>query len=314
MDRIIPARRACGRFAPSPSGPLHFGSLIAALGSFLEARRQGGEWLVRIEDVDLPRTQPGAADAILRALEQRGLYWDGPVFYQSQRTVCYQAALEQLQRAGRAYPCSCTRRELAGNPHSRDGAPVYPGHCRTAPRQPNRPCAMRLRLPDIALGFHDAIQGNYQQQLAREAGDIVIRRADGLFAYQLAVVIDDAEQGVTEVIRGSDLLDSTPRQIYLQQALNLPTPRYGHLPVAVDQRGDKLSKQTHAPPLNDRQPGGEMWEALRFLGQQPPAALRRAPPTEILAWTLTYWHPEKIPATRTQPWPRSCVSESPVMD
>lgn len=303
-----------GRFAPSPTGPLHFGSLIAALGSFLEARHQGGEWRVRIEDVDIPRAQPGAADAILQALERRGLYWDGPVLYQSQRAECYQAALEQLQRAGFAYPCSCTRRELTSLPRSRDGGLIYPGYCRNGPRQPNRSCALRLRLPDMTLGFHDAIQGDYQQRLAGEVGDFIIRRADGLFAYQLAVVIDDAEQGVTEVIRGSDLLDSTPRQIYLQQALQLPTPRYGHLPVAVDERGDKLSKQTCAPPLDDRCPGAELWEALRFLGQQPPTALRRAPPPEILAWALTHWRLADIPATLAQPWRGPSVSESPEMD
>lgn len=299
-----------GRFAPSPSGPLHFGSLVAALGSFLQARCQGGEWRVRIEDVDLPRTQPGAADAILRALEQRRLDWDGPVLYQSQRTACYQAALEQLQRTGFAYPCSCTRRELASLPRSRDGGLIYPGHCRAAPLQAHRPWAMRLRLPEITLGFHDIVQGDYQQQLAGEVGDFIIRRADGLFAYQLAVVIDDAEQGVTEVIRGSDLLDSTPRQIYLQQALQLPTPRYGHLPVAVDRRGDKLSKQTHAPPLNDRQPGVELWEALRFLGQQPPNALRQAAPAEILAWALPHWRLASIPATLAQPWRPARFGES----
>jgi glutamyl-Q tRNA(Asp) synthetase len=302
VDKTFLAHRVRGRFAPSPTGPLHFGSLIAALGSFLEARRQGGEWLVRIEDVDVPRTAPGAADAILRTLENYGLLWDGRVIYQSQRTEYYQAALDQLQRAGLAYPCSCTRRDLAGGPRGRDGAPIYSGHCRNGPCQPGRPCAIRLRLPDVLLTFHDVIQGEYRQQLANEVGDFVIRRADSLFAYQLAVVVDDADQGVTEVIRGSDLLDSTPRQIYLQRVLERPTPRYGHLPVAVDERGDKLSKQTQAPPLDNRNPGPALWEALRFLGQPMPLELANASPAEILAWALTHWRLAGIPATLTRPW------------
>ena len=311
VDHIIPTRRVRGRFAPSPTGPLHFGSLIAALGSFLEARRQEGEWLVRIEDVDIPRTMPGAADAILRTLEHCGLFWDGPVLYQSQRAEHYQAALDQLQRAGLAYPCSCTRRDLAGGPRGRDGALIYPGHCRNGPRQPGRPCALRLRVTEALLTFQDAIQGEYRQQPGSDGGDFVIRRADNLFAYQLAVVVDDADQGITEVIRGSDLLDSTPRQIYLQRALELPTPRYGHLPVAVDERGNKLSKQTRAPPLNDRCPGPELWQALQFLGQQPPTALTDAPPAEILAWALTHWRLAGIPATLAHPWRRVSMGESP---
>lgn len=310
MDKTITHRVVRGRFAPSPTGPLHFGSLIAALGSFLEARRQGGEWLVRIEDVDVPRTQPGAADAILRMLERCGLFWEGPVVYQSQRTEHYQAALERLLGAGLAYPCSCARRDLAACPRGRDGAPIYPGDCRNGPRQPGRPCAIRLRLPDAWWTVHDAVQGEYRQRLAREVGDFVIRRADGLFAYQLAVVVDDADQGVTEVIRGSDLLDSTPRQIYLQSVLGLPTPRYGHLPVAVDEQGDKLSKQTHAPPLDARHLGLTLWEALRFLGQSPSLELIQASPAEILVWALAHWRLEGAPATLARPWQRLSAGKS----
>jgi glutamyl-Q tRNA(Asp) synthetase len=292
----------CGRFAPSPTGPLHFGSLVAALGSFLEARTQGGQWLVRIEDVDGPRTAPGATDAILRTLESCGLLWDGAVWFQRQRTERYQAVLEELSCAGQIYPCTCTRRELAGCPRGRDGSPLYPGHCRQGPRRPGRPHAFRLRVNDIRLTFHDAVQGEYHQWLESEVGDFVVRRADGLFTYQLAVVADDADQGVTEVIRGSDLLDSTPRQLYLQGLLGLPTPRYGHLPVAVDERGDKLSKQTHAPPLDERNPGPALWDALRFLGQPPPADLLDAPPAEILDWALAHWRLERVPGVRAQPW------------
>ena len=303
-DRALHRRAARGRFAPSPTGPLHFGSLIAALGSFLEARRHGGEWLLRIEDVDAPRTAPGATTVILRALERYGLLWDGPVVYQSQRTAHYQAALDCLRNAGLAYPCTCTRRELVPCPRGRDGAPIYPGTCRAGPRRPDRPPAFRLRVTDAPIQFHDAIQGEYRQRPAREVGDFVLRRADGLFAYQLAVVVDDAAQGVTQVVRGVDLLDSTPRQIVLQRLLGLPTPDYAHLPVAVDARGDKLSKQTGAPPLDERNPGPILWAALRFLGQQPPPELAWEPPPVILAWALTHWWLERAPAMR------SCLVEN----
>jgi len=279
-----------GRFAPSPTGPLHSGSLIAALGSFLEARRQGGAWLLRIEDVDTPRTAPGATTAILRALERYGLHWDGSVVYQSQRTAHYQAALDALLKAGLAYPCTCTRRELAGCPRGRDGALIYPGTCRAGPCRPDRPQALRLRTTSALIQFHDAIQGEYGQRLAREVGDFVLRRADGLFTYQLAVVVDDAAQGVTQVVRGADLLDSTPRQIVLQRLLGVPTPDYAHLPVAVDARGDKLSKQTGAPPLDERHPGPVLWAALRFLGQQPPAELAGEPVATIIAWAVAHWN------------------------
>lgn len=294
-----PAR---GRFAPSPTGPLHFGSLVAALGSFLEARHRGGEWLVRIEDVDVPRVVPGAADAILRALERCGLFWDGPVLYQSRRTERYQAALERLLHAGRAYPCTCSRRELVACPRARDGSPIYPGHCRGGVRHPDRPCAIRLHTTDVMLAFQDAVQGDYRQRLETEVGDFVIRRADGLFAYQLAVVVDDADQAITHVVRGSDLLDSTPRQMYLQSLLEWPTPRYGHLPVATDARGDKLSKQTHAPPLDKRNPNPAIWAALRFLGQEPPPALADAPVAEIVSWALAHWRLERVPVIPARRW------------
>lgn len=297
-DRAFHRRAARGRFAPSPTGPLHFGSLIAAVGSFLEARRQDGEWLLRIEDVDAPRTAPGATAAILRALERHGLLWDGPVVQQSQRIAHYQEALERLLGSGLAYPCTCTRRELASGPRGRDGAPIYPGTCRAGPRGPDRPSALRLRVTDALIRFHDAVQGDHGQRLEREVGDFVLRRADGLFAYQLAVVVDDAAQEVTQVVRGADLLDSTPRQIVLQRLLGLPTPQYAHLPVAVDAHGDKLSKQTGAPPLDERNPGPTLWAALRFLGQQPPPQLAREPPTVILDWALTHWRLERVPTVR----------------
>jgi len=300
---------AHGRFAPSPTGPLHAGSLVAAVGSYLEARHRGGQWLIRIEDVDTPRTVPGAADAILRALERCALFWDGPVLYQSQRTERYQAALEFLEVAGLAYPCTCTRRELAHQPRARDSGPIYPGTCRDGVRRPDRPRAMRLRVTETPVEFQDALQGRYRQGLASEVGDFVLRRADGLFAYQLAVVVDDADQGITQVVRGSDLLDSTPRQIYLQRRLGLSTPDYAHLPVALDERGEKLSKQTHAPPLDDRHPGPAMVAALRFLGQQPPLELERETPALIVNWALAHWRLEQVPTILARGWEHPLVHE-----
>lgn len=291
-----------GRFAPSPTGPLHFGSLIAALGSFLEIRQHGGEWLVRIEDVDAPRAVPGAAAAILRTLERYGLHWDGPVVYQSRRTTDYQTALECLLGTGLVYPCSCSRRDLASCLRGRDGALIYPGTCRGGIRSTHRPCALRLRVGGTPIRFRDAIQGEYRQRLDREVGDFVLRRADGLFTYQLAVVVDDAVQGVTHVVRGADLLDSTPRQIYLQRLLGLPTPDYAHLPVAVDARGSKLSKQTGAPPLDERDPGPGLWAALRFLGQTPPEVLQQESPAAILAWARLHWRLERVPGIPARPW------------
>ncbi len=280
------------------------------MGSYLEARHRGGQWLIRIEDVDTPRTVPGAADAILRALERCALFWDGPVLYQSQRTERYQAALESLEIAGLAYPCTCTRRELAHQPRARDGGPIYPGTCRDGVRRPDRPRAMRLRVTETPVEFQDALQGRYRQGLASEVGDFVLRRADGLFAYQLAVVVDDADQGITQVVRGSDLLDSTPRQIYLQRLLGLPTPDYAHLPVALDERGEKLSKQTHAPPLDDRQPGPTLVAVLRFLGQHPPPELEREPPTLILSWALAHWLLGRVPTVLASGWDNPPLQES----
>ncbi len=288
-----------GRFAPSPTGPLHFGSLIAAMGSFLESKRCNGEWLVRIEDVDTARAMPGSSDVILRTLERCGLHWDGPVWYQSQRTEFYQAALDRLMEAGLAYPCACSRRDLAFNPRARDGSPIYSGACRSGVRQPERSRAIRLRVNNAPIIFHDRIQGTFKQNLESEVGDFVIRRADGLFAYQLAVVVDDAAQGINQVVRGCDLLDSTSRQIYLQRRLHLPTPDYAHLPVVLDACGEKQSKQTGAKPLDDRNPAPALWAALQFLGQQPPSDLIRKSPAIILDWALAHWRLRDIPTSPT---------------
>ena len=291
-----------GRFAPSPSGPLHFGSLIAALGSLLETRSRGGQWQVRIDDLDTPRVVPGAADDILHTLECYGIDWDGPVRYQSQHVDAYQAALQQLLDRDLAYSCTCSRREITDIAIIGPSGMIYPGTCRHGVSHPGRQASIRLRTDAHSIGFHDSIQGFCEQQLQSQVGDFVIRRADGLFAYQLAVVIDDAAQGITQIVRGNDLLESTARQIYLQQLLNLPTPRYSHLPLAVDQHGHKLSKQTQAPALDRRDPGPTLIAALEFLQQAPPRELARAGLKTIWAWALDHWHPKRIPAGRAMLW------------
>jgi glutamyl-Q tRNA(Asp) synthetase len=253
-----------GRFAPTPSGPLHFGSLVTALGSFLDARAHGGQWLLRMEDVDPPRVVPGAADAILRSLEAHGFEWDGPVMWQGTRGRAYQAELDRLVDEGRVYGCSCSRKILAVEARRGVDGVVYPGTCRGRP--PRGGAALRLRVPEARLAFQDTLLGRVACDVARECGDFVLRRADGVFTYQLAVVVDDAEQGITHVVRGADLLASTPRQLVLQQALGYPTPVYMHLPVVLDDSGCKLSKQTKAAPLNDAYPLPALMRAALFLG------------------------------------------------
>lgn len=268
-----------GRFAPSPSGALHFGSLVAALASWLDARAARGRWLVRIEDLDATRQPAGAADAILRTLERFGLGWDGPVAYQSLRTPLYEAALESLRP--HTYWCGCSRREIADSSLglAEDGAQIYPGTCRAGLPPGKPPRALRLRTDAAAIEFTDRVQGRRSQVVAAEVGDFVLFRADGQFAYQLAVVVDDAEQGVSDVVRGADLLGSTARQVHLQRLLGVPTPRYLHVPVAVDAAGRKLSKHMGAQPLDaDREKA--LRAALRFLGQPETADLDEA----VAAW------------------------------
>lgn len=290
-----------GRFAPSPTGPLHFGSLIAALGSFLEARTHCGEWLLRIDDLDAPRCLQHAADDILRTLEAFGLQWDGEVVWQSRRTHAYAAAFERLQQAGCVFPCACTRRELADSSLATDGAALYPGTCRNGLLPGRSARAWRVRVGDACIGFDDAIQGTVTSNLARDAGDFVLLRADGLFAYQLAVVVDDADAGITHVVRGADLLASTPRQMYLQQLLAIASPAYTHLPVAVNDAGEKLSKQTCAPALDKTRPGIALWSALVFLGQQPPADLAQAGSEACLQWAIAHWRLDRVPRVHYVP-------------
>jgi glutamyl-Q tRNA(Asp) synthetase len=278
-----------GRFAPSPTGPLHFGSLVAAVASWLDARAARGRWLLRIEDLDAPRAQVGAADEILRVLERLGLTWDGPVLYQSLRRSRYEAALHMLQTS--TYWCGCTRREIADSSLglAPDGAQIYPGICRHGLPAGKPARTLRLRTGGGAIGFEDRVQGPQRQDVEREVGDFVLYRADGQFAYQLAVVVDDAEQGITDVVRGADLLDSTARQVLLQRLLGYPAVRYMHVPVVLDRFGEKLSKQTGAAPVDPS--AREHWisRVLAFLGQPPAADLDEA---------VANWNPARVPGRR----------------
>jgi glutamyl-Q tRNA(Asp) synthetase len=292
---------ARGRFAPSPTGALHFGSLVAALASYLDAKSRGGEWLLRIEDLDPLREAPGATDAILRTLDHYGLHWDRPPVYQSKRIDHYRQALDRLIHAGMVYPCACSRREIADSGLMGLDAPVYPGTCRAGLGAGRSPRTWRLRVDDIVVVFNDEVQGEQRQNLQEEIGDFVLKRADGLFAYQLAVVIDDAHQGITRVTRGADLLSSSARQIYLQRCLELPTPAYLHIPAAVNDAGEKLSKQTFAAPISDEKAGVTLVNALRFLGQDVPAELAQSSPRTILEYALARWDVRRIPRQLTRP-------------
>jgi glutamyl-Q tRNA(Asp) synthetase len=257
-----------GRFAPSPTGPLHAGSLAAALASWLDARAAGGTWLVRIEDLDPPREVPDAARHILETLARFGMESDEPVLFQSRRGHCYEAAFARLQDAGRVYACSCSRSDVERAIAARPGWPagIYPGTCASG-RTMARPLqAWRIRAPDDVFAFVDRAVGHYEQRLARDVGDFVVRRADGLWAYQLAVVVDDAAQRISDIVRGADLLDNTPRQIFLQRALGLPTPRHLHVPVVLNAAGEKLSKQSGATALDETRPLAELEHAARHLG------------------------------------------------
>ncbi|MGQ0525001.1 MAG: tRNA glutamyl-Q(34) synthetase GluQRS [Betaproteobacteria bacterium] len=292
-----------GRFAPSPTGPLHFGSLIAALGSYLEARAHHGDWLVRIEDVDVPRIVPGAADQILRALDACGLHWDGAIVRQSLRTDAYHAAVHVLKQRGMIYPCACSRREIADSAIAGIEGLIYPGTCRAAVPSDKKPRALRVRTVAAPIRFADALQGTLSQNVEAAVGDFVLYRADGVHAYQLAVVVDDAEQGVTDVVRGADLLDSTPRQIHIQNLLALPQPRYLHLPIAVNASGEKLSKQTQAAPIDCARPAPALTMALRFLGHEPPDRLAGGNASDVLQWALANWRTERVPRARHLPAP-----------
>lgn len=278
-----------GRFAPSPTGPLHLGSLFTALAGYLEARSRGGQWLLRIDDADPYRTQASAADKIQSSLEALGLFWDGPVYFQSRQADRYQDALSSLRAHGQIYACGCSRKDLAETART-IGPQIYPGYCRhkylTFIEGAH---ALRVVTENLPYGFDDRVQGHIEQDLSRTTGDFVLYRRDGAVAYHLATVLDDAEQNVNDVLRGFDLLDSTPGQIYLQHLLDLPEPGYAHIPILLDASGLKLSKQTSAAEADTRQPNRLLYRLLILLKQSPPAELQTAPAGEILDWATTHW-------------------------
>lgn len=289
-----------GRFAPSPTGPLHFGSLIAAVASYCDAKANQGLWLLRMEDLDKPREIKGAAENILATLKLFGLVWDGKVVFQSKRSEAYQAALDRLLNKDLIYPCTCSRKEIADSTSMRgiEGV-IYPKTCLRHPVKNNLRPAYRIKSDNQSMTFLDRVQGEIHQNIAKDIGDFVLKRADGFFAYQLAVVVDDAEQGVTHVVRGADLLDSTPRQIYLQEKLSLPQPTYAHIPIACNANREKLSKQTLAQAIHHENASELIMKALNFLGQNPEKNLAKAPPKTILEWAVVHWNLNKIPKERT---------------
>lgn len=289
-----------GRFAPSPSGPLHFGSLVAALGSYVDARHYQGEWLIRIEDLDSPREKPGAAASILRTLEAFRFEWDGEVLYQSSpdRQHAYQQALEQLASQGMSYLCACSRKEISSISAMGIEGPIYPGTCRLLPQVGRNARTVRIRTDDRLVEFQDLICGHLQQRIDSEIGDFVIHRADGLFSYQLAVVIDDAYQGISRIVRGADLLLSTPRQIYLQHLLSLQTPVYAHLPLVRDAKGRKLSKYSMVQPVNDKDPLTALIAAWQFLGQTI-SDHQLESLDEFWPWAIAEWDLSRVPVDRS---------------
>lgn len=284
-----------GRFAPSPTGLLHIGSLLTALASYADARAQGGRWLVRMEDLDPPREMPGAAAHILNTLEAFGFEWDGEVVRQSRRHSLYRDVLGRLKEKGLLYPCYCSRKDWqAAAAQGADGF-VYNGRCRRPEDRPHidKPPAWRIRVNDETIGFDDGIVGHYAQNLARDIGDFVLLRADGFWAYQLAVVADDADQGITHIVRGQDLLVSTPRQIHLQRCLGFATPHYAHLPLLVNKHGQKWSKQTLAPALDENHKEQLLRQVLQYLNLPPAPEVSR--PQALLSWAIEHWQPHKIP-------------------
>ncbi len=285
--------RYIGRFAPSPSGPLHIGSLVSAVASFLDARANHGTWLVRIEDLDPAREPTGTAETILEQLDDYGMQSDSPVLFQSTRLEAYREALDSLQNRGTCYSCTCTRQQV------RAMGSVYDGTCRSNPPPPGMKCAVRARVQHRSIEFEDRIQGYQHQNLASECGDFIIRRKDGLYAYQLAVVVDDAYQNITHVVRGCDLLDSTPRQIYLQQLLGYPTPVYGHIPVITNELGQKLSKQHFADPISSKKRNSILHAAIGYLGMNPPRQHYNLGVATQLDWAIEHWDIQAIPKLAT---------------
>lgn len=270
------------------------GSLVAAAASYLEARTRNGEWLLRIEDIDPPREISGSASRILRALEKFGFEWDSDVLYQSTRADAYAAAIETLRQKRQAFDCACSRSDVAERArHTGPDGPVYPGTCRNGVGN-RTPRSIRVRAPSTEICFNDRLQGRVCQDVGKDIGDFVIRRADDCHAYQLAVVVDDAWQGITDVVRGADLLLSTPRQIWLQQLLGLPTPTYLHIPLLLDEQGRKLSKQARSLPVDPKKPAGGLFQALGLLRQSPPAELAGTSMKETWQWAVKHWQPQRL--------------------
>lgn len=302
MKQTLKPNFYIGRFAPSPTGPLHFGSLLAATASFLDARAHQGKWLLRMEDLDKPREVEGAADDILRTLEAFGFQWDGQVVFQSQQLARYQSLLEDLQQQDLVYPCGCSRREIADIAKAGSEGLIYPGTCRNGLHGKSAR-SWRLIVPDDVITVEDRIQSMFKQSLNRDVGDFILRRADGIYAYQLAVVADDAWQGVTDIVRGTDLLNSTPRQILLQRYLHYPVPSYAHLPVVTTHDGQKLSKQNRAQPVRAADTGQVICQVLNMLGMQPADDLAMATLPEIWLWAIQNWQITKVPRCMKLPAP-----------
>lgn len=286
----MPMTDYVGRFAPSPTGPLHFGSLVAGVASYLDAHAHHGSWLIRIEDLDPPREIAGSTDLILRALDIFGLHSQEDIVYQSHRDNLYQALCEQLLHSNDAFYCQCSRSQLKAT------LGLHTHDCSNAQATPAN-SAIRLRSQDCTISYHDRIQGLQSENIRNEVGDFVIKRKDGLFAYQLAMVLDDHLQGITHIVRGSDLLDSSCRQIYLQKILNFKQPTYAHIPVINNIQGQKLSKQNLAPALDLSAPSKQLFRALQALNMHPDSSLIKAQPSEQLSWAQEHWDISNIPKT-----------------
>jgi len=279
-----------GRFAPSPTGPLHFGSLVAATASFLDARANNGQWLVRMEDLDKPREVAGAAKEILNTLVAYGFEWDGDIWYQSKRIAAYETAMNTLKSNDLVYPCTCSRKQIAdASTLTGIEGVIYPGTCLQQAPSPNTPAAWRIKAENLSISFNDLIQRKQTQNLKRDIGDFILKRADGLFAYQLAVVVDDSAQHVTHIVRGADLLHSTIRQIFLQQKLGITPPVYMHIPIVKNAQGEKLSKQTQAAPISTQNVNTNLFQAFSFLKLNPPQGLLNSSISENWSWATSQW-------------------------
>ncbi len=298
QDHLIAAQPGyIGRFAPSPTGPLHLGSLFTALASYLDARVHNGKWLLRIDDLDTPRNRPGAVDSILNCLDTFGLHWDGSIYYQSHHLEEYRYYLDELERQQMTYRCVCSRKELAEYFSAlgiSDENTLYPGICRHKIITGDIPSAIRVKTESTEITFQDELQGLISQNLANQQGDFILKRKDGIIAYQFAVVIDDKLQQINHIVRGCDLLEETPKQTYLQQLLGLPTPIYKHVPVIVDQGGFKLSKQTLATAVDTQSPNISLFSLLKLLKQNPPDELDGVTVNDLLDWAIIHWQPEVL--------------------